>query len=489
MPAPTSQAELRVLVDPDRLTADVLVPVGFPPAMLTPSSLSAVLQASGVQITPEVERAVNQSLSDPAPIEGDRLLKLARATPPQHGTDGRIDWQLDINLQDNAELSFYDRTSFINVKQGQLLARVVQPTEGRDGRDVLGNSLPARAGKQVSLIGDDTVVIRPGGEVLAQRDGVLFIEPGKVSVRNIVEVPEYVDFNTGNIEVQGDVLVRKGVRDCFIIKAGGNVEVHGLVEAATIQCGRDFRASGGMAGRGSGGVEVGGNLLAKYLDSVIGRVRGDLIVQREIINSNLCCEGDVRAEHGAVIGGRLLVTGSLVVGHLGSAAGVPTELLLGRVPRLEPFHQRLTAVIEGMKAQCRALTDERDQINSGTRVLTAQHKERQTEIAYELSWREPRLRDAQVGLDVLNERMLKLRRIDVLIERKLFPGVLLSIGDRTYKVIEEHRGPLRIQSGLGREPVVRRGEDLVGALSSICDIHAAVPHTLCVAPPRASANS
>ncbi len=63
-----------------------------------------------------------------------------------------------------------------------------------------------------------------------------------------------MDFSTGNIDFEGDVRVLKGIRDIFEVRATGNIEVGGLIEASTIDAGGSVFAKGGMAGaRGVGG--------------------------------------------------------------------------------------------------------------------------------------------------------------------------------------------------------------------------------------------
>ena len=53
-------------------------------------------------------------------------------------------------------------------------------------------------------------------------------------VSNTLEIDQNVDFSTGNIDFPGNVIVHRSVKDCFTVKARDDIEVRGLIEAATL---------------------------------------------------------------------------------------------------------------------------------------------------------------------------------------------------------------------------------------------------------------
>ena len=154
--------------------------------------------------------------------------------------------------------SHCDRSACAMVKLGQNAARIVEPTIDTDSRDVRGRTLTASDGNPTEIKHDETINRNAEGILIALEEGVLIRTADNVFVHKVIVFDQYVDFSTGNIEFTGDVIVRKGVRDCFVIQAGGKVEVGGLIEAATIDCGGDPIARGGFAGREVGTAMVGG---------------------------------------------------------------------------------------------------------------------------------------------------------------------------------------------------------------------------------------
>ena len=261
------EESIRVIVSKDRLTAEMVIPGGYDRPTLTEQTCLGLLQQSGVEVTDSVVEAIKQMIAQAPEPDQDQHVVIAHATPAQHGEDGRIEWliedpaenQAQNQNQDNdqdADHSHYARSAYAMVNIGDVLGNVVQPTAGIDGRDVLGQTIHAKPGRPVVIKADETVVQDASGQLTAQTEGVFHRDGSLVCIRQRIEVPSYVDFSTGNIDFAGDVLIKRGVRDCFVVKAAGDIEVNGLVEAATIESQGNFIAHGGMAGRERGKVVV-----------------------------------------------------------------------------------------------------------------------------------------------------------------------------------------------------------------------------------------
>ncbi|MHC5008727.1 MAG: FapA family protein, partial [Planctomycetota bacterium] len=184
----------------------------------------------------------------------------------------------------------------------------------------------------------------------------------------------------------GTVVVREGIRDRFELKATEDIVVDGLIEAATINCGRKFTCHQGMAGKGRGQLDVGGDAVAGYLDDVKGCIKGNLTVQREMVNCELVIGGNLICDKGRVIGGSVAVSGRVQVAALGSNAERATTLILSeRTP-------------EGGESE----------------GAESPHK------------------------------MSEAGVVDVLIHKAIYPGVTMKIGDVELKFEVALKGPIRI---------------------------------------------
>ena len=329
-----SPQNLRVSLASDKSSASLTVPGRPDPKVVPEEAGEAVLREAGVEITARVRQAVAELFQQAHDSEHPVIGEVARATPPADGTDGYIEWTIDRERDDPSDaepnattdkVDYRAMSAFLMVQPSQVLGQIHEHTDGEDGRDVTGKTLPAKAGKPAKLDTDESILIDASGTVIAQQEGVLKRDGTKASIRKLLDVPGYVDYSTGNIDFNGDVTVQQGVRDRFLIKATGDVQVRGLIEAAMIETGRDLLAEGGFAGRERGNARVGRDLIAKYLDNVQGQVFGDLKVDREIINCELTVHGGVSSPSGSIIGGRIRVTDAIHVACIGSGGGVATE--------------------------------------------------------------------------------------------------------------------------------------------------------------------
>jgi uncharacterized protein len=475
-----------VVIAGDKSKATLRIPPGCNRAMLTKPLLIGLISGEGVEVTDHTASVIQAFVKDPPPEDQEVTLEVAFATPVMHGSDGSILWCVDEakESEDGAEgdaaedstVSHYNRCSFNMVQTGDVIGKVRTAELGQDGRDVTGATIPAKPGKDVKLTIDESIMMRADGSLIAQQDGVLYHEAGKAQIRKHIEIRDYVDFSTGNIDFDGDITIDRGVRDCFEVTATGKIEVKGMIEAAIIRAGKDLVAFGGFAGRERGHAYTGGCLRGKYLDNVYGKVKQDLCIDREVINCELMIDRKIVSPHGSIIGGRISPTGEVEIGTLGSGAGVTTELVIGTVPSLEPFARKLDRIFQILTRDIDKLNNEQDIINKNSAKgrMTATDKERQTEIMFEQSMIGSSLDRAQRTLDRINQRINKRRRVDVTIQRVVHPGVTFILDERCYKMLEEIAGPIRFFMN-GKEFVCRVGDAPAQPVSQIADVRAVRP--------------
>jgi uncharacterized protein (DUF342 family) len=463
---------LRVDIDPDRTTAALIVPAGYPLSALTPDACMAVLQAAEVAIDEQVMQACVELINQVANQQGDGDVRaiVARLHPPVHGEDGRLEWLIEEDKPD-AERSHYDRSAFIMVKAGQEIARIIEPTPAMDGSDVLGRTIPARPGKPYDVRHDDTILQNSRGTLIAQVDGAFDRNETMLRIRNILQIADYVDFSTGNIDFSGDVTIGKGVRDCFKVRSGGNVQCDGVIEAATIECLGNL-ITRGMVGREQGVVAAGGHVVARYLDNVQAHVGLDLRVERSIVNCNTTVFGHIDSPRAAIIGGRHVVTGQIKIDTLGSPAQVMTELVVATVPRLDPFHDRLASLVEQLHQRLARLHQEYSMILATPHPATAQ-KERLAELCCDITRCTAAMRRGKLTLLSLRQHINQVRTLHVAVSGVLHSGVVVNIAGQAFRIRDDVKGPLSIERDQSGQPVIRCGGAVRGPLGLIAELRAA----------------
>jgi hypothetical protein len=444
----------QVRIEPGARAARLILPHDLDPASLDAAALEKLADESGVHVTEDVagriRAAIDQCRAQPGAVD----VIIAEASDPVAGDDGRIEWvegygpdeqrSMPAGDDEDGRINFYDVTSYVRVEQGAHIATLHPPTEGRTGRDVTGKRLDAARGRPCPMTIDQSLKTEEGGRIIAAVTGALVVLKNSVKVTQVLEIDQYVDFSTGNIVFDGSVVVKEGVRDCFTVRATGDVTVNGLIEAATIMCGGRFSCRRGMAARERGFLIVDGDAEIGFLDDVRGRIKGDLVVRNEVMNCELAVGGRLLCERGTIVGGTCVVTGAVNVATLGSDIGTPTTLILGvgpllsaKLTRLEARQREVAAHLCGLEERRRAL------VESGGR-LVAVMRERLEALDQEIA-RDRELVEACVQKRrQIRRRLTESRHLDLMVSKFIHPGVKLKTHDFEFIFDRPVKGPVRI---------------------------------------------
>jgi len=488
--------EPQIEIAENGLSAKLIVPEYVDRETLTPSLFNSLLTKAGVDLESSTKKLADDFIamanSAPSgPIEGI----IAEGVAAIHGKDAYIEWKLeeldhsgikttdDQSNKDDAKgdsesedesVCFYNQSVYTVVSEDDILGQVYPEVPGEEGKDVKGKTLAARTAKPLDFKYDETIAIDEQNQIVAKSEGVLIINGMTALISDTIEVNQNVDFNTGNIDFNGNIIVHQGVKDCFVVKASENIEIRGLIEAATIIAGNDLRAMGGFAGREQGRAEVKGNLQAKYLDAVNLEVQGDLSAEREVINCQTEVLGDIKCPRGAIIGGDTRVSGKVEVLDLGAGAQPITTVYIGLLPHLDPLIAQLTELTNELIEQRQKLLDEQEMItsNSGANI-TPTHQARLNTITYEIAQVQKLLDRSEPSLQRARERAEELRTVDVNIKRKLHPNAVLVCGEYSYRVLNELKGPLHITANKRGQLEYQQGESKPVMLSSEADLRCA----------------
>ncbi len=460
--------------------ARVIITERCDPANLSVQILGALLRQHDVEVGKAVEERlatiVEAYRADGKPREDI----VAKATPAVHGKDGVFAWatgfdptsekstdQKKKEASDDDAVDFYNQGSYITVGAGTQIATLRPPTDGSDGRDVVGGVIKARPGKPIEIKIDASLRVDEEGCVFAEIDGLLQFHRSTVKVSPVLEVAEFVDFSTGNIDFDGSVLIRQGVRDRFVVKATRDVIIHGLVEAATIVCGGNFECRRGIAAKDRGELVVEGDADVGFLNNVRGQIKGHLTIRREIINCDLVIGQDLRCERGAIIGGTTTITGSLRAMTLGADAESETVFVLGSVPLLTLRLNELKKSCPQWQEQLERFRYEQEQLSSGRGASNPQQQERLTELNFEISDLERKLQEAQEERTRIEQEMATQGKIEILIETIIYPKVRFQAGDAIFTFTEVLKGPAKIGWNERRQLVFRQGDGRLRLLSEV----------------------
>ena len=266
---------------------------------------------------------------------------------------------------EDGTVDFYNLDLIENVVKGQDLVTLIPPVEGTPGRNVLGVEIPSIKGKNIKLPkGKNTEISEDGTKLVATTDGQVNYTNGKVNVYETYEVPDNVDNSVGNINFIGNVVVRGNVLTGFYIKAGGNVEVYGVVEGAKIEAQGDIILRRGIQGMSRGILSSMGNVVAKYIENSIVEAAGD-IQSDAIMHSQIKCGGSIRADgrKGLIVGGVIMAGREVDAKVIGSHMATATEIEVGIDPAILERYRFLKDELSNVKKEIIKTTQIVDLLN------------------------------------------------------------------------------------------------------------------------------
>ncbi|WLR53410.1 FapA family protein [Mesobacillus subterraneus] len=367
--------EYKVKLSHDRLKAELSIFIGSKENVVSVDEIMNILKEEKVVFGVKRD-VVTKIAEDPNSIEYP--ITIAAGEPKVDGADSYLRNELQQNtLNDQKVFNFRSVIHIPSVKKGQLLATVVPPRNGQNGTDVTGKTIPAKPGRHLRIKPGNNVVLE-SQQFFAACDGQISITQKSISVNPVFEVKGDLDLRTGNIDFVGNIVIKGNVPSGYELKAGGDIVIDGLVEAANLHAEGNIIIKGGVAGANKGKVTTGGSLLANYLNQANVKTGQDIIVRSSILHSKLTAAGNVESRTGTIIGGTTSAGRNIFVKELGNELFTKTELAIGWDPLLEKTELETLQSIETAKANIRKLTEievKLAEIGNRSGALTAEQKQ------------------------------------------------------------------------------------------------------------------
>jgi len=272
-------------------------------------------------------------------------VEIAHGRPSSPGRPGEVrlmfDKGNDVGEQlDDGSINFRERGGTACVDEGDEIARLIPPTKGRAGFDVLGNEIPGLDGKPAVLKAGKDVRTREedGGVVVytASASGMVIYKDNTLAISELLEINSDIDLSSGNVHVEkGSILIKGTVTTGTEVTAKENVVVEVVVENATIKAGGDVTVGGGVLMEDGGIIEAGGTVTAKFMRNATIRAGGDVVLGMDCVNCDIVCGGRIIAgSDKGILNGGTYVCGGMDVAEMGSSLGTRTHITLA-LPRGE----------------------------------------------------------------------------------------------------------------------------------------------------------
>jgi uncharacterized protein len=270
---------------------------------------------------------------------------IAAGEAPTDGEDGYIKFLFEQKKEESRPVELEDGTvdyrevqRLANVRKGQLIAERVPAREGKAGKAVTGETLFGRKGKEARMkIGKNVVVDQEQLAMYAAIDGIVVkTDRDKINVFPIYEVNGDVDYNIGNIDFVGTVVIRGNVLNGFRIKAEGDIRVIGGVEGAELEAGGSIEIQAGVLGHNKGLIKAGKNVKSSFIQDANVQAGEDIIVSQSIMHSNIRAGRNVicNGPKGLIVGGLIQAGEKVTARTIGNTMSTATAIEVGVLPEL-----------------------------------------------------------------------------------------------------------------------------------------------------------
>jgi uncharacterized protein (DUF342 family) len=358
---------VRVILDEDKMNATCRF---FPPSNggkpLTKEDIISELVRAGVKYGVD-EMKITQYLRDPRYCSN---YIFAKATLPIQGRNAEITYYFNTDLtmkpktNEDGSVDFHQLDIISHVNKGDLLATLTPVDFGKPGIDVTGKPLkPTKVVNRVLRHGNKIKMSEDGLKLYSDVNGHVSLTDGRVFVSDTYEIAADVDSSTGDIDYEGNVVIKGNVITGFSVKAKGDIEVYGVVEGAYIEAGGQIILRRGMQGMNKGILKATSNIITKFIENA-EVIAGGYINTDSIMHSKVSAKGDivVGGRRGFVTGGVIRSATLISLKTSGSHMGTNTVLEVGIDPRvLDEFHE-LEKRIANIKA-------ERERINQAIAMV------------------------------------------------------------------------------------------------------------------------
>ena len=245
-----------------------------------------------------------------------------------------LDYDMSIETGKKSEdgsIDFKERSFIHNIDAGVQIAHFITETPAVDGLDIYDEVLEANYDEDPCYkIGNNLKVEADGINIKSAIKGILVNNNNTISVSNVIEI-EKVDLSTGNIEVDGSVIIKENVTPGFSIKTEGDIKVNGNIEDAKINCGGNLIVSGGIIGGPDSDMHINGKVYASFIRNANLISNGDVIAN-QIVNSDISCNNRVIVLEGkgVIIGGNVKALNGVWARSIGAISESKTTIIVGR---------------------------------------------------------------------------------------------------------------------------------------------------------------
>jgi hypothetical protein len=383
------------------------------------------------------ETKIKRVLKRRQPVSKEVIAEGKAAKP---GEDGYLVYHFEEKekkvgtIREDGTMDFHSKNLINNVRRGEKIVTLVDPTEGEAGIDVFGEAIEPPTPKTAKLPRAKNTVSK-NNSIYAAKDGQIVRDGQKISIDPVYQVRGDVDLEEGNIDFVGSVKISGNVREGFIVKASGDIEVGGNVAAAEIESGGSVLIKKGFLGRNKGKITAKGDVNARFVENAEIKAN-NVRIHEAVMHSHVTAKDSiiVNGGKGLIVGGRVMAQNIIEANIIGSSLATKTYVEIGLEPELRKN-------FKAAKDELETVEDNLDKVNKSVDLLRAMKEKgvklppNKKEMFAKLKTTKDELEARKVELkeeiEELKEQLTASDEAVIKVNNCIFPGVqLLSSKDK-----------------------------------------------------------
>ena len=294
-----------------------------------------------------------------------KSFRVAKGSPPVYGKDARVEFFFNVDyltvggMTEDGTIDYKERGEVPHVAQGTVLAEKIPMVESRNGRNIYGDDIISDPAKDVVLkLGKGARLSEDGYKVLAAVDGFpKYTLSGHFFVHDVYITEGDVDYETGHIQYDGNVDIKGRVKSGF--KVSGNDISAIEVDGGILKAGGDIMVVGGI---NEARIYARGNIYAKFIHQSDVSCMGNVVVQKEIVDSQVKAAGSCLLENGKLISSELSAKMGVTIRNIGTDMTEPCTIQVGRDGFTAKELESIKKKIDDLKGEIQAIEEKKESL-------------------------------------------------------------------------------------------------------------------------------
>jgi len=388
------------------------------------------------------EERIHEALKQVNVIEGIQEERITEAANQSHQGDvisdfmvaeGKYPLDKDRELRLLLDIDQKER-NYAPVKISEKIGEIEKSTNS-SGYTVLGEILESNSSDTIEV--GENIEIKENEEsglqtLYASASGQLFFDKKKIFIKDTLKIEGNLSSTMGRIVFPGNVHVMGSVQSQAVVKAGENITVDHVVEAALLSADGNIRIGKGVKGNKKAAIRSQKGISLSYAEETSLMSVEKLDVQKALLHCNVKCNNRlILPPNGKVIGGNLKCREGLETGSLGNDRGTSTFISFGQDYLVEDQIRQTEKDIEKIQQQMLKIDQiiEKIQEQGGSNEVLMEAREKKKKAL-------KMMEKKNLKVFLLREKFEMHFDSDILVKDNIYPGVVFESHGRTLEINE-----------------------------------------------------